>query len=67
MYSTTEIAEMLGVDPWRISRLYESGSLEEPAKFAGRRVILGTAIPEIVDALRERNWLPPMSSETVTP
>ena len=63
MYSTTEIAEMLGIEPWRISRLFESGRLDEPTKFAGRRVILGTAIPEIVDALRERGWLPP--AETV--
>lgn len=57
-FTTKEVAELLGTQEWRIRRLFESGDLPEPGRFAGLRVITGTAIPSIVDALRNRGWLP---------
>lgn len=57
-YSTRELADILGTETWRVRRLYEDGTLPEPPRFAGRRAIPRESIPEIVDKLRQRGWLP---------
>ncbi len=57
VFTTREIAEILGTKTWRVRRLFEDGTLAEPDRFAGRRTIPGTMVPAIVDALRERGWL----------
>ena len=57
-FTTRSIAEILGTDEWRVRRLYEAGALAEPDRFAGKRVISPEQIPAIVDALRDRGWLP---------
>jgi predicted site-specific integrase-resolvase len=57
-YTTREIGELLGVEEWRIRRLFEVGRLPEPDRFAGKRAIDSESIPTIIDALRERNWMP---------
>lgn len=64
-YSTRDAAEFFGVDIWRIQRLFEDGTLNEPRRFAGRRVITPDMMPRIVDALRDRGWLP-QSEEVAT-
>ena len=58
VFSTREIGDILGVDTWRIRRLFEAGVLPEPPRFAGKRAIPRETIPAIVDALRARGWLP---------
>lgn len=58
LHTTREIAELLGVETWRVRRLFEDGSLDEPPRFAGKRAIGSATIPLIVDALRSRGWLP---------
>ena len=55
--TTKQVAQMLGTDEWRVRRLYETGRLPEPERFAGRRAIPRDQIPAIVEALRERGWL----------
>ena len=60
--STAEVANMLRVPSWRIRRLFEDGELVEPARVAGRRVVPTAMLPAIIDALRNRDWLP-ISSE----
>jgi hypothetical protein len=57
LLSTREIADLLGTDAWRVRRLFEDGTLAEPERFAAKRVIPGTSIPMICDALRARGWL----------
>ena len=57
LLSTRELADLLGTDAWRVRRLFEDGTLAEPSRFAGKRVIPGTLIPSICDALRDRGWL----------
>lgn len=57
VFSTRELADVLGTKTWRVRRLYEDGTLPEPGRFAGKRVIPGTAIPAIVDELRKRGWI----------
>ena len=52
--STREIAEMFDVDVWRIQRLFEDGNLDEPPRFAGKRMIPSRSLPAIIDALRQR-------------
>lgn len=64
IYSTRQIADLLGVATWRVRRLFEDGTLREPSRFAGKRAIPSALVPTIVDKLRERNWLP--APEVVT-
>jgi hypothetical protein len=56
--STRGIADLLGVKTWQVRRLFENGDLPEPPRFAGKRAIPNSSIPQIVDALRSRRWLP---------
>jgi hypothetical protein len=58
LFTTAEMAALLGTDTWRVRRLYEDGTLPEPSRFAGKRAIPRQAIPPIVDALQKRGWLP---------
>jgi hypothetical protein len=57
IYSTREVAEFIGTDTWRIRRLFEDGTLAEPQRFGGKRVIPSELIPRILDAIRARGWL----------
>jgi hypothetical protein len=57
-YTTTgELGDSLGVQSWRIARLFEMGVLPEPQRIGGRRLIPKSMIPPIVDALRARGWI----------
>ncbi len=56
-FTTRELAEFLGTDEWRVRRLFELGVVDEPPRFAGKRVIPRSHIPAIVDGLRARGWL----------
>ena len=57
-YTTRELGDILGAEEWRVRRLFESGTLPEPPRFAGKRAIPREQIPDVVDALRARRWLP---------
>lgn len=57
-FTSGELGDFLGVQAWKISRLFELGILEEPDRVGGRRLIPKSLIPSIVDALRDRGWLP---------
>jgi len=56
--SSGSVAKLLGVEPWRIRRLFETGTVQEPDRLAGRRVIPCAMVPRIITALRDRSWLP---------
>lgn len=58
IFSTQQVADLFGVKCWRIQRLFESGDLNEPRRFAGKRAIPKELLPAIIDALRGRGWLP---------
>ncbi len=53
-----ELADLLAVQSWRISRLAELGLLPDFHRAGGRRMIARTQIPAIVAALADRGWLP---------
>lgn len=66
IYTTQQIADFLGVELWRVQRVFENGAVPEPGKFGGKRAIPSTLVPAIVDAFRERGWLsehPPILAE----
>ena len=63
--STRQLGELLSQPEWRIRRLFELGILPEPTRFCGRRAIPSENIPQIVDALRLRGWMPPAEDEAV--
>jgi hypothetical protein len=56
--TTGELGDALGIQSWRIARLFELGVLREPQRIGGRRLIPKSMTPAIVDALRQRGWLP---------
>ena len=58
IFTTRELADLLGTDEWRVRRIFTDGNLEEPPRFAGNRAITREMIPAVVDALRARGWLP---------
>jgi hypothetical protein len=62
--SVGELGDMLGVQSWRIARLYELGLVPEPPRCGGRRLVPKTHIPLIVEQLRIRGWLPIKDRET---
>ena len=55
--STGEVAEALGVQAWRVSRLFETQTLPECARIAGRRMIPRSMVPQIKSELKKRGWL----------
>lgn len=56
-FTSGELGDFLGVQAWKISRLFELGILQEPNRVGGRRLIPKSMIPSVVDALRDRGWL----------
>jgi hypothetical protein len=56
-YTSGELGDLLGVQAWKISRLFELSLLEEPPRIGGRRLIPRTLIPTIVARLLERGWI----------
>ncbi len=56
--STGHLAKVLGVDAWRIRRLYENGTLPDPGRIGLARAIPAEQVPDVVDALRDKGWLP---------
>jgi hypothetical protein len=55
--TTRQLADILGTAEWRVRRLFEDGTLPEPARFAGKRILCGPLVLNVVDALRDRGWL----------
>ncbi len=67
-YATTgELGDAIGVQGWRIARLFELGVLPEPGRIGGRRLIPKSMIPSVVDALRARGWLPLPTNTLASP
>jgi hypothetical protein len=58
LHTTGDLAAKLGVDPWRIRRIFEDGSLTEPTRICGRRMISADEVGAVVDELFRRGWLP---------
>ena len=60
--TTAQVARAISDSPmipgsaceWQVRRLFEDGTLPEPPKFGGKRVISATTIPSIVAAMQER-------------
>ena len=46
------------VEEWQVRRVFELGILAEPPKFGGKRMIEPLLVPQIVEAMRLRGWLP---------
>jgi len=64
--TTRELADELGTDEWRVRRLFEDGTLPEPPRFAGKRAIPRTLIPQIAEALSARGWIKPRTETAST-
>lgn len=61
--STRDVSDLLGVDNWKVRRLFEAGVLPEPSRLAGRRAIPREMLPQIIDAMRVRGWMPGDANE----
>ena len=58
MFTTRQAGEEVGAETWKVRRLFEDGTLPEPGKFGGKRVIPESLIPAIREAMRRRGWIP---------
>jgi hypothetical protein len=58
VYSTREIAERFSTDEWKVRRVFELNLVPEPGRFSGKRAIPESMVPQVVNALRQRGWLP---------
>src|SRR5438046_208954 len=56
-YSTMQVADLYRTDRWRIARLFEDSTLQEPPRLAGKRVISAAMLPAIEAELRRRKWI----------
>ena len=56
-YTTREVADFLGIDTWRVQRVFEHGLVDEPTRIGNSRAIPKSAVPQIIDALRAKGWL----------
>ena len=57
VFSTADVARLLGVPTWKVRRLYEDQTLPEPPRVGNQRAILRESIPRIAMALQQRGWL----------
>jgi hypothetical protein len=57
LLSTADAAELLGLAEWQARRLFEDGSLPEPPRFAGKRVVSRQLLRRIREAAIERGWI----------
>lgn len=58
--TTTAVAKDIGVKPWMVRRLYESGKLPEPPTRAGQyRLIEVGDLPQVRKALTDAGYLKP--------
>jgi hypothetical protein len=53
-----DVARHFNCRPWQVRRLYESGRLDEPARFGAYRVIPRDELPKVEKALRAAGYLP---------
>lgn len=56
-FTSGELGDFLGIQAWKISRLFELGIVDEPDRVGGRRLIPKWMIPCIVSALQDRGWV----------
>jgi excisionase family DNA binding protein len=57
LFTTTEIAKLLRLQDWMIRRLFEDGTLPEPPRVGGRRLISQKYIGTIRRACEARRWI----------
>jgi hypothetical protein len=55
--STREVADWLGVEEWRVRRIFEARLVPEPPRIGRHRAIPTELIPNVIDALRTKGWL----------
>jgi hypothetical protein len=59
-----DIARRYDRPVWMVRRLYERGSLEEPARVGGYRVVPPADLPLVEAAMRRAGYLPAEAPET---
>jgi hypothetical protein len=60
--STRDLADWLGVDEWRVRRVFEERLVPEPPRIGRCRAIPVSMVPAVIDALRAKGWLPEVAA-----
>jgi hypothetical protein len=55
---TTDVARVLGVEPWMVARLYQRGLVDEPPRCGNSRVLTPSDLPALRSALEQAGYLP---------
>lgn len=61
--TTKQVADLLGIEEWRVRRLFETGEVAEAERFAGKRMIDGDRLVAIIDLLVAREWISTQPAE----
>ncbi len=56
--STRDVADWLGIEEWRVRRVFEARLVPEPPRIGRHRAIPVDLLPLVIDALRAKGWLP---------
>ncbi len=56
--STRDLADWLGIEEWRVRRVFEARLVPEPPRVGRNRAIPVQMIPLVIEALRTKGWLP---------
>ena len=56
--STRNLGDWLGVEEWRVRRVFEDRLVPEPPRVGRNRAIPVSMIPLVIEALRSKGWLP---------
>ena len=67
VFSTADVAKLMGVPRWKVARLFEEGTIPEPTRLGNQRAIPRELIPTISTALSNRGWLPAGTAVEATP
>ena len=59
LHSTADTGKLLGLEEWQVRRLFEDGTISEPPRFAGKRIISKALLRRIHEAAIKRGWLQP--------
>ena len=64
VFTTRSMAELLSdlhgtdIPEWKVRRLYEDCELPAAPRHGGKRLIFSADVPQIVEAMKARGWLP---------
>lgn len=65
LLSSSDVAEMIGLRPWRLNRMHSRGLLQEPPRVSRFRVYRPADVPAIREAAIKAGYLQPAEGDAM--